>query len=68
MIAGGGLALGTDTGIFYRGRGSNWSMLGRNLPTTTTMQLKTDPTGRVLYAATHGRGIWSFDLSALRRR
>ncbi len=68
MIAGGGLALGTDTGIFYRGRGANWSVLGRNLPTTTTMQLKMDPTGRVLYAATHGRGIWSFDLAALRRR
>ncbi|WP_229716146.1 glycosyl hydrolase [Mangrovihabitans endophyticus] len=68
MVDGGGLALGTDTGIFYRPeRERRWSVLGHDLPTTTTLQLKTGPTGRNLYAATHGRGIWQFDLSALRR-
>jgi hypothetical protein len=66
MIPGGGLALGTDTGIFYRSpRTGKWSVLGRNLPTTTTLQLKTGPTGLRLYAATHGRGIWSYDLIQL---
>jgi hypothetical protein len=66
LTVGGGLVVGTDTGIFFRypHRGS-WSVLGRNLPTTTTLQIKTGPTGLRLYAATHGRGIWSYDLPQL---
>jgi hypothetical protein len=68
-IVNGGLVLGTDNAVFYRAAQSRtWNMLGSNLPTTTTMQLKTDPSGRRVYAATHGRGIWSFDLNQLRRR
>ena len=38
--------------------GSTWSRLGGNLPYTTVMDLTLGPDGR-LYAATHGRGIWS---------
>jgi hypothetical protein len=68
MVRGGGLVVGTDTGIFYRSaRSTRWSVLGRNLPTTTTLQLKLGPDGRTLYAATHGRGIWSYDLAQLPR-
>jgi hypothetical protein len=37
-------------------------VLGRNLPTTTTQQVRTGLGGLRLYAATHGRGIQSFDL------
>ncbi|MEN3306250.1 MAG: hypothetical protein V7603_2452 [Micromonosporaceae bacterium] len=60
---GGGLVVGTDLAVFYRAPGhANWAVLGQNLPTTTTLQVKTGPTGLRLYAATHGRGIWSFDL------
>jgi hypothetical protein len=67
-IQGGGLVLGTDTGIFYRPRHTDqWSVLGGNLPTTTTLQIKAGPTGRTIYAATHGRGIWSFELRQLLR-
>ncbi|WP_239075687.1 glycosyl hydrolase [Planosporangium flavigriseum] len=66
MVRGGGLVVGTDLGVFYRApRGKEWTALGQNLPTTTTMQLKTGPDGK-LYTATHGRGIWSYDLSQLR--
>jgi hypothetical protein len=66
MTIGGGLAVGTDTGVFFRyPHRTGWSVLGRNLPTTTTLQLRTGPTGLRLYAATHGRGIWSFDLPQL---
>jgi hypothetical protein len=66
LLAGGGLVLGTDTGVFYRpARGGHWSVLGHGLPTTVTLQVKTGP-GPRLYAATHGRGIWSFDISRLR--
>jgi hypothetical protein len=67
VVEGGGLALATDLGVFYRapGRHGQWSVLGGNLPTTATLQLKAGPNGAKLYAATHGRGIWSFDLEQL---
>jgi hypothetical protein len=66
LTAGGGLVAGTDTGIFFRyPHRTTWSVLGSNLPTTTTLQIKTGPTGLRLYAATHGRGIWSYDLPQL---
>jgi hypothetical protein len=66
VLRGGALVLGTDLGVFYRAPGrTEWTVLGRNLPTTTTMQIKTDPFGLKLYAATHGRGIWSYDLGQL---
>jgi hypothetical protein len=63
MLRGGGLVLATDLGVLYRAPGrSQWTVLGRNLPTTATLQIKTGPFGLKLYAATHGRGIWSYDL------
>ncbi|GII20883.1 glycosyl hydrolase [Planosporangium mesophilum] len=69
MIWGGGLVLGTDLGVFYRAPGkSDWTVLGTNLPTTATMQVKTGPFGTKLYAATHGRGIWSYELAQLLHR
>ncbi len=62
ILIGGGLVVGTDLGVLYRPPGQrNWKVLGRNLPTTTTMQFKTGLGGLRLYAATHGRGIQSFD-------
>ncbi|MFD9129400.1 glycosyl hydrolase [Kitasatospora sp. NPDC059571] len=67
LLPNGGLALGTDLAAFYRAPGAkNWQVIGDNLPTTTVMQLRTGPDGR-LYAATHGRGIWSIDPSRLGR-
>ncbi|WP_426513954.1 glycosyl hydrolase [Dactylosporangium sp. McL0621] len=63
VLWGGGLVVGTDLGVLYRPPGqANWKVLGRNLPTTTTMQLRTGLFGLRLYAATHGRGVQSFDL------
>ncbi len=38
--------------------GAHWSRLGGNLPFTTVMDIHVGPDAR-LYAATHGRGIWS---------
>ncbi|WP_433296114.1 glycosyl hydrolase [Actinoplanes sp. CA-030573] len=58
----GGVAVGTDSGVFFRPPwGGTWYTLGRGLPTTTVTQLKFDPYGRLL-VATHGRGIWAFSL------
>jgi hypothetical protein len=66
FVTGGGIVLGTDLGVLYRGRGhTGWNVLGRNLPTTTTMELRTGLGGLRLYAATHGRGIQSYDLRQL---
>ncbi|MFG2039513.1 glycosyl hydrolase [Dactylosporangium sp. NPDC048998] len=63
VLWGGGLVVGTDLAVFYRAPGrTGWKVLGRNLPTTTTMQLRTGLHGLRLYAATHGRGVQSFDL------
>jgi hypothetical protein len=68
VVLGGGLVVGTDLGVLYRPPGQkNWKVLGRNLPTTTTLEFRTGPYGLRLYAATHGRGIQSFDLPQLLR-
>jgi hypothetical protein len=66
LVRGGGLVAATDNAVFYRPRHArSWYVLGRDLPTTTILQIRTDPDGRRLYAATHGRGIWSYDLKQL---
>ena len=59
VISGGALVVATDLGavISFNG-GATWSRLGGNLPYTTVMDLHLGPDAR-LYAATHGRGIWS---------
>ncbi|MFJ8390381.1 glycosyl hydrolase, partial [Streptomyces sp. NPDC094438] len=68
LLPNGGLALGTDLATFYRPAvGGDWQVLGKGLPTTAVMQLKLGPDGN-LYAATHGRGIWSFDVRRLKGR
>ena len=36
----------------------SWKRLGTDLPVTTVMDITVGPDGK-LYAATHGRGIWS---------
>ncbi len=57
----GGLALATDLGVAYRRPGhTDWSRLGE-LPAVAVDQLKLGPNNR-LYAATHGRGLWSMSL------
>ncbi|MFF8371829.1 glycosyl hydrolase [Streptomyces lydicus] len=66
LLPNGGLALGTDLATFYRpADATKWQVLGRNLPTAAVMQLRLGPDSR-LYAATHGRGIWSFDIRRLK--
>jgi hypothetical protein len=60
----GGLVVATDLGVAYRAPGrSSWEAVG-HLPAVVVNQIKIGPDGR-LYAATHGRGIWSFELDEL---
>ena len=59
LLHNGKIVVATDLGVVVSGDGgSTWSRLGGNLPYTTVMDLTLGPDGR-LYAATHGRGIWS---------
>ncbi len=59
VLRNGKIVLGTDLGAVVSGDGgATWSRLGGNLPLTTVMSLKLGPDA-LLYAATHGRGIWS---------
>jgi sugar lactone lactonase YvrE len=66
VLAGGHLALATDQGMFTategQGSGTTWSRLGRGLPNTSVNDVTPGPGGRI-YAATHGRGIWSISFS-----
>jgi hypothetical protein len=59
VTAGGGLAVATDLGVVYRAPGrTKWQRVG-SLPAVAVLQLKLSPNGKTLYAATHGRGIYT---------
>jgi hypothetical protein len=59
IVGGGKIIVATDLGVVLStDDGATWSRLGANLPFTTVMDLSVGPDG-MLYAATHGRGIWS---------
>jgi hypothetical protein len=66
VYAGGKLALATDIGTFIAnaggGTGTSWSVLGTNMPNVSVNNLRLDPDGSTLLAATHGRGLWSMTL------
>ncbi|MET8953312.1 glycosyl hydrolase [Streptomyces sp. NPDC004393] len=55
----GGLVVATDLGVVYRAPGhTKWQRVG-SLPAVAVLQLKLSPDGSTLYAATHGRGIYT---------
>jgi len=59
IIRNGKLIVATDLAtLISTDGGAHWSLLGNSLPITTVMDIHLGPDGR-LYAATHGRGIWS---------
>lgn len=59
VTANGGIAVATDLGVVYRAPGqTKWKRVG-SLPAVAVLQLKLSPDGQTLYAATHGRGIYT---------
>jgi hypothetical protein len=59
LLVGTTIVLATDLGVVVSSNGgSTWSRLGGNLPYTSALDVHLGPDNRV-YAATHGRGIWS---------
>jgi len=52
----------TDFGVFVRTGTTTWATAAAGLPPVTVFGLTINVTSRVLYAATHGRSIWSLNL------
>ncbi len=60
------LFVGTSLSVYASlDRGASWTKLASNLPSVPVHDLKIHPRDRELMAATHGRGIWIVDISAL---
>ena len=64
VIDHGQLVLGTDIGAFIATEGqagsTRWRSAGHGLPNASVNNITLGPDGRTVYAATHGRGIWSY--------
>ena len=59
IVRGSNIIAGSDLAVLISSNaGASWSRLGANFPVTTVMDLTIGPDS-LLYAATHGRGIWS---------
>jgi hypothetical protein len=60
------LYLGMDVGVFVSvNGGASWQRFMTGLPTVPVHDLRVHPRDHELIAATHGRGIWIVDVSAL---
>lgn len=62
----GSIIAGTSIGVYQGIDTSNawtWTRLGTGLPNVVVEQVFFDHSGTTLYAATHGRGVWSMPLS-----
>jgi hypothetical protein len=60
----GDLFASTDFGVFVLPSGGlAWAPAAGSLPMVAVYALTIDSAGRVVYAATHGRGLWSLNLS-----
>jgi photosystem II stability/assembly factor-like uncharacterized protein len=60
------LFVGTDVGCFYTDApGEDWQVLGPGLPPVPVLDLKIHSPTRTLVAGTHGRSMYSFDLTQL---
>ncbi|MCY7374490.1 MAG: VCBS repeat-containing protein, partial [Pyrinomonadaceae bacterium] len=63
------LYAGTDIGVFRSvDGGANWTPFSDNLPRVAVFGLEIQPVHRVLRIATHGRGIWEYNLNAVSNR
>jgi sugar lactone lactonase YvrE len=63
VLLGSRIVVATDSGVFTAsdggGAGTQWSNLGTGLPNASVNDIRIGPDGTSLYAATHGRGVWS---------
>jgi hypothetical protein len=62
------LYLGTEFALWCSlDRGQSWVKLNNNLPTVAVHEVAIHPTAGEIVAATHGRGLWILDVTALRQ-
>jgi hypothetical protein len=62
------LYVGTDVGVYVSpNTGQTWQRFMTGFPTVPVHDLRIHPRDRELMAATHGRGIWIVDVSALQQ-
>jgi hypothetical protein len=55
---------GTDIGVFRSTNGgANWEPFSEGLPRVAVFEIVLQPSRRILKIATHGRGIWEYNLS-----
>ncbi len=63
------LYAGTDIGVFRSvDGGANWTPFSDNLPRVAVFGMEIQPVNRILKIATHGRGIWEYNLNPTNRR
>jgi FG-GAP repeat len=63
------LYAGTDIGVFRStDGGASWQPFSDNLPRVAVFGMELQLTNRVLRIATHGRGIWEYNLNVQNRR
>jgi hypothetical protein len=61
----GDVYVSTDFGVDVRkAGGTTWQPAAGSLPSVAVYGLTVDVSARILYAATHGRGIWSLNLGS----
>jgi hypothetical protein len=58
----GNVYVSTDFGVFVRTGATTWATAAAGLPPVTVFGITINVGSRVLYAATHGRSIWSLSL------
>jgi len=63
VLDGTNLIVGTDTGVYEQSGPGAWAPLGTGLPTVVIADLTWVPDSNTLVAATHGRGVFTLDLS-----
>lgn len=64
VLRNGRVYVGTDRGVFTAKQGVDrprWTKVGRRLPNASVLSLRMNPQGSHLVAATHGRGVWTYD-------
>ena len=55
-----------DFGVYVTTNGgARWDVLGGNLPSVNVMDFIVHPRDRMLVIATHGRGVWTIDVSKI---
>jgi len=64
VLDGSNLIVGTDTGVYEQSGPGTWAPLGTGMPTVIIADLTWVPDSNTLVAATHGRGVFTLDLSA----